>query len=99
MTPSEADLRKELEDRLQFERLLADLAAGFVGLPADQVDGAIEDAQRRILETLALDRSSLFQFSAEGEMVLTHSWVAPGLQLYPAGFLQGSIPHGHSRRR
>ncbi len=87
MTPSEADLRKELEDRLQFERLLADLAAGFVGLPADQVDGAIEDAQRRILETLALDRSSLFHFSAEGEMVLTHSCVAPGLQLYPPRIL------------
>ncbi len=83
MTQSEADLRKELEDRLQFERLLADLATGFVGLPGNQVDGAIENAQRRIGESLGLDRSSLFQFSAQGEMVLTHSWVAPGFQPYP----------------
>jgi len=74
---SEADLRIELEDRLQFERLLADLATQFVGLPADQLDGAIESAQGRIGETLALDRSSLFQFSEQGEMVLTHSWVVP----------------------
>ena len=47
---SEADLRIELEDRLQFERLLADLATQFVGLPADQLDGAIESAQGRIGE-------------------------------------------------
>ncbi len=83
MTQSEADLRKELEGRLQFETLLTDILARFVRLPADQVDGAIEDAQRRIVETLALDRSSLFQFSEEGEMVLTHSWVRPGLQPFP----------------
>ena len=81
---SAADVRGELEDRLQFERLLADLATGFVGLPADQVDGAIESAQRRIGETLGLDRSSLFQFLEPGEMVLTHSWVASGCQPYPA---------------
>ena len=83
MTPSDADRRKEHEDRLQFERLLTDLATSFVGLPADQVDGAIETAQRRIGETLDLDRSSLFQYSASGEMILTHSWVAPGLQPFP----------------
>jgi len=83
MTESETDLRKELEDRLRFERLLADLSAGFVALPTDQVDRAIEDAQGRIGEALGVDRSSLFQFSAEEEMVLTHSWVRPGVQPYP----------------
>jgi formate hydrogenlyase transcriptional activator len=81
---SEIGLWKKLEYRLEFERLLANLATQFVGLPADQVDGAIESAQGRIGETLGLDRSSLFQFSKTGEMVLTHSWVAPGFQPYPA---------------
>jgi formate hydrogenlyase transcriptional activator len=83
MASSEADLRQDLEERLRFERLLADLATAFIGLPAAQVDGAIEAAQRRIGETLGLDRSSLFQFSADGEMVLTHSWVAPGFHPFP----------------
>jgi formate hydrogenlyase transcriptional activator len=83
MQPSEAEQKKEIEARLQFERLLADLATSFVGLPIAQVDGAIEDAQRHIGETLALDRSSLFQFSPSGEMILTHSWVAPGFQPFP----------------
>jgi PAS domain-containing protein len=83
MTQSEAELRSTLEERLRFEALLVDLSTGFVALPADQVDGAIEDAQRRIVESLALDRSALFQLSAEGEMLLTHSWVRPGFQPFP----------------
>ena len=83
VSSSDPDLQEGIDNRIRFERLLADLATSFVGLPPDQVDGAIEVAQRRIGETLGLDRSSLFQFTADGEMVLTHSWVAPGLQPYP----------------
>jgi formate hydrogenlyase transcriptional activator len=83
MTQTEADLRRTLEERLRFEALLVDLSTGFVALATDQVDGAIEDAQRRIVDTLALDRSSLFQLTATGEMVLTHSWVRPGFQPFP----------------
>jgi transcriptional regulator with GAF, ATPase, and Fis domain len=79
----EADQQDAIEARLRFERLLADLATSFVALPTDKVDAAIEEAQRRIGETLALDRSSLFQFSPDGEMILTHSWVAPGFQPFP----------------
>ena len=81
---AESDLRGGPEKRLQFERLLADLATEFIGLPADQVDGAIESAQCRIGEALGFDRSSLFQFSETGEMILTHSWVGPGFESYPA---------------
>ena len=42
---------------MEFETLLADLATRFVGLPADQVDGAIESAQRRIVEALGIKHS------------------------------------------
>ena len=70
-----------------FETLLADLATGFVGLPADQVDGAIESAQRRIVEALGLERSSLFELTPSGEMQFTHSWVGSGLPPYPARIL------------
>lgn len=52
MPSSEADHQEAIEARLRFERLLADLARSFVGLPTDEVDGAIEDAQRRIGEAL-----------------------------------------------
>ena len=99
MTQPEAELRKELEERLKFETLLTSLSTGFVVLPADKVDGAIEDAQRRIVEALALDRSSLFQFSADGEMILTHSWVRPGLQPFPPPDLcNGALSVGNRER-
>src|SRR5512139_3430150 len=49
------------EERLKFEKLIADLSARFVNVPANQVDAEIRDAQRRIVEALDLDRSSLWQ--------------------------------------
>jgi formate hydrogenlyase transcriptional activator len=74
MARSEVDPARELEERLRFETLLADLSARFVNLPADQIDGEIEDAQRRICECLGLDLSSLWQWSVEtpGFVRLTH---------------------------
>ncbi len=44
MTHAEDALRAELEERLRFEALLADLSARFVHVPADQVDRLIEEA-------------------------------------------------------
>jgi formate hydrogenlyase transcriptional activator len=71
-------LRAALEDRLRFERLIADLSAEFVNLATDLIDGAIQDAQRRIVESLDLDRSALFQFSGDdGELMFTHYWSRP----------------------
>ena len=55
-----------LEERLKFETLLAELSVRFVNLPADRIDGEIQDAQRRICEFLDLDRSSLWQVPREG---------------------------------
>jgi len=74
MTHSQADLLKELEERLQFETLLADISARFVNLPADQIDDEIEEAQRRVCECLGLDLSALWQWSVEapGLLTLTH---------------------------
>ena len=39
MTHAEADLVKELKERLRFETLLTDISAHFVNLPAEQIDG------------------------------------------------------------
>jgi hypothetical protein len=38
MTPPEDNLRAELEERIQFESLLADLSARFVGLPSEALE-------------------------------------------------------------
>jgi PAS domain S-box-containing protein len=74
MSPKNAKLREELEARLRFETLIADLSSKFVNLPYGELDREIEDAQRRICELLDLDRSSLWQISERdpGALVLTH---------------------------
>jgi len=64
----------ELSEQLSFETLLADVSASFVNLPADQIDGNIENAQRRICECLGIDHASLWQTSQSepGILLLTH---------------------------
>ena len=68
MTETLDSLRVALEERLRFETVVADLSAQFVNVDSDLIDGAIQDAQRRIVEVLDLDRSSLFQFSREEQL-------------------------------
>ena len=48
----------ELQERLRFETLIADLSSKFVNVPAGEVDREIMDAQRRICEILDLDLSA-----------------------------------------
>jgi PAS domain S-box-containing protein len=56
----------DLEGQPSFADLLTGLLTHFINIPADQVDCAIEDAQRRICDFHGLDRSTLWQTS-EGE--------------------------------
>ena len=71
---SRPDLQIELEERLRFETLVADISAKFVNVPADRVDSEIQDAQRRICECLNIEHSSLWQVTPESPraLVLTH---------------------------
>ncbi len=63
------------EERLQFETLLADLSARFVGVRAGELDREIENVLAQICEALDLDRGTLFQYtSPDGELVFSHSW-------------------------
>ena len=55
------DLRTEAEDRLRFEMLLTELSAHFVSVTFESIDHEIVDAQRRIVQELDLDRSTLAQ--------------------------------------
>ena len=79
MPHSKSDLERELKERLRFETLLTEISANFVNLPADRIDGAIEDAQRRVCECLGLDLSSLWQWDAQSprRMTITHFFSPP----------------------
>jgi formate hydrogenlyase transcriptional activator len=65
MTPKVARLHADLQDRLRFEAMLADLSSRFVNLEPAAVDREIEDAQRRVCECLDLDLSALWQWSID----------------------------------
>ena len=96
MTRAEDALRAELEERLRFEALLADLSARFVHVPADQVDHMIEEAQRRICQALGLDRSTLLQRAeAEDDLVITHTWAMPSFAPSPGLFAARDFPWVH----
>lgn len=79
MTRHKTDMKQELEERLRFEKLLTDISARFINLPAKQIDGAIEDAQRSICECLGVDLSSLWQWTDENPrtLTLTHLYSPP----------------------
>ncbi|OPY81996.1 MAG: Sensor protein FixL [Syntrophorhabdus sp. PtaU1.Bin153] len=67
-------IRAELEERLQFERLLSELSARFVNIPPEQVDREIDEALRMICEHCGFEVATLWQRSdSEPDMVtLTH---------------------------
>jgi formate hydrogenlyase transcriptional activator len=84
MNPADSRLPAELEERLRFEGLLTELMAGFVNIPADKVDGAIEKTQQSICEALGLDRSTLYQLrEGSPDVVTTHCWARPEFKPNP----------------
>jgi transcriptional regulator with GAF, ATPase, and Fis domain len=56
-----------LTERLEFERLLADLSVTFANLPSDRVIEETEQALLRLIEFLDFDRSSLGELPPNGE--------------------------------
>jgi hypothetical protein len=80
MQESNETMHTELEERLGFETLLAEISSRFANVPADQVDGEIEGAQRRLCEVLDLERSTLWQVSGKEpvSLVLTHIYQPQG---------------------
>jgi formate hydrogenlyase transcriptional activator len=75
----------EIHEQLKFETLLSDLSARFVNLPAEQIDGEIQHAQRKICKCLAIDHSALWQSSPDipWMLLLTHLYRDPKLPPAP----------------
>lgn len=70
-----------LQSQLKSEKMVAAISTRFANVPEGRLDEAIERALRLSGELLNVDRSYLFQFSANGEtMDNTHEWCAPGIE-------------------
>ena len=85
----------EIEERLRFETLIADLSSKFVNLPAGEVDREIEGTLRRVCELLEIDLAVLWQWSGEGPDVITptHYYCAQGGLPPPEPIRQKHYPY------
>ncbi len=87
------------QDLQAFERLLADISARFVNLPADRVDAAVTDALRQFVLLLDVDRSQLIRFTATGAGALvTHSWAVEGVPAVRPRRITADFPWWVSRQ-
>lgn len=75
-----------IQERLRFERLLADLSASFVNASADRLDSIIDSSLRRLVEFLGNDRSTLIKVTEDKRQVwATHSFTVPGCSSFALG--------------
>lgn len=76
----------EIQQRLRFETVLADVCADFVTVAPAELDFKIENAQRLICQSLALDHSSLWQASESDSdvLVMTHAYRDSNLRPLPS---------------
>ena len=88
-----------LDERLQFEMLLADLAAAFVGVPTREIDARIENGLRRIVAELAIDRATLAEFITGDQLRVTHARTRDGVAPPPGSFTRESFPWSLGRLR
>lgn len=72
------------EERLEFEKFLADLSARFVALPPEQVDDEIRNALKRILEFFEIDRCNLVRLMPGKTLFqVTHNADRNGISPFP----------------
>jgi formate hydrogenlyase transcriptional activator len=81
---SEVARQRDLQDRIDFERLVAELSTRFINLPDDRMDEAIREALERLSEELSLDRANFYRVQADGMLTDPVSWTRPGFSSAPA---------------
>ena len=72
--------RLAAEERLEFERFVAELSGQFINVPTAQIEETIGKGLGRIGDLLALDRCTFYKVGADGILVESLSWTAAGVQ-------------------
>jgi len=81
MSKPDTQLCEELENRIRFETLIADISARFVRVPSEEVDCEIERALKQVLEFFDVDRCGLLGMSEDKKFVrTTHACYAKGTE-------------------
>ena len=88
------------DEQLRFEVLLSEQSAAFSRVSAADVDREIEQALRRTVDFLGVDRGSLAEFSSDGRTTrVTHSWANPGTAPAPLTLVLAEVPWVETRLR
>lgn len=75
----ESDIKKNHAERIQFEKLLSDLFASFINIPADKIDNRVEEVLKQIGKALGLDRIDVARIDDNnGRLQITQSWTVKG---------------------
>lgn len=83
---------------LRFERLLSEVSSSLIDLPNRRIDEVIDQALRRIVTTLGIDRSTLLDVDpASGRFHATHSWAQPGFLPTPTTLSSRAYPWAMAR--
>ena len=78
-----ARLFKETRYNAAIESLISQISSAFVNIGENQVDDQITLALQKLGEFSKIDRTYLFEFSADGKtMDNTHEWTGPGIESY-----------------
>ncbi len=74
------------EERLRFEKLLADLSAAFVNAPSERLDEKIDGSLKVLVEFFGNDRSSVVEFAnGKRQISVTHCCTVPNCEPFPLG--------------
>jgi PAS domain S-box-containing protein len=74
-------VEEELQQRLQFEHIIATVSSEFINLDGAEIDQSIKEALRTIGEFSNVDRSYVFMLNENNTLVdNTHEWCAPGIE-------------------
>jgi transcriptional regulator with GAF, ATPase, and Fis domain len=83
---SEGATGATLQEQVAFERMLAEIAAGFARVAPEAVQVEIAEGMRRLVDFLGFDRSTLFEHEPEtGRLVVLCSVAGPGVDPFPRG--------------
>ncbi|HOQ38539.1 MAG TPA: sigma 54-interacting transcriptional regulator [Acetivibrio sp.] len=65
----------DIQELLNFERLISEISTCFINIPIAKIDSEIEKGLKLVVEFLKVDRGTIFQFSEDKrKMIRTHFW-------------------------
>jgi PAS domain S-box-containing protein len=67
--------QQELEERLQFEKMVSRISSRFVNIPDEQIDAGIEESLKEVSEFIGAGRGAMYLITDQGSTLsISHEW-------------------------